>query len=158
MKVIDEAEIRLDIEKSRSAQTKTEWWWYKLSQSGAMPVDETIQASWDIIGPQNLKELRSLMGALIQMNRFLPNLMKQSAVLRPLLRKNINGIEVMKRKTHFKRWRKNCKNTYIKYFRSNQPMRIACNASREGLLGVLQQLAEEGWQATHFASRFLTRF
>ena len=50
------------------------------------------------------------------------------------------------------------KNTQTKNFKKNQPMRITCNASREGLLAVLEQLAEEGWQATHFASRFLTRF
>ena len=38
----------------------------------------------------------------------------------------------------------------------HNPLRIVCDASKEGLAAVLQQKTDEGWQATHFASRVLT--
>ena len=40
----------------------------------------------------------------------------------------------------------------------NQPMRIVCDASRDGLGEVQQQKTEQGWRAVQFASRFLTTF
>ena len=48
--------------------------------------------------------------------------------------------------------------TEIKHFQKNQPLKIICDASREGLGAVLRQKTGKGWQATHFASSFLTNF
>ena len=46
--------------------------------------------------------------------------------------------------------------TVIQHFKMHNPLRIVCDASKEGLAAVLQQKTDEGWQATHFASRVLT--
>ena len=46
--------------------------------------------------------------------------------------------------------------TGLKHFKRNLPLRIICDASKESLGAVLQQQTEEGWETTHFASRFLT--
>ena len=74
--ILDEAGIRLKLEKCKIAQTKTEWLGFKLSESGVEPIDEEIQAISDKLRPKTIKKLRSLMGALNQMKRFLPNLAK----------------------------------------------------------------------------------
>ena len=63
LKILDEAGIRLKLEKCKIAQTKTEWLGYKLSEKGVKPIDEKIQAISDRLRPKTLKELRSLMGA-----------------------------------------------------------------------------------------------
>ena len=87
LKVLDEAGIQLKLEKGKIAQAKAEWLCYKLSEKGNKPIDEKIQANIRQTTTKTLKELRSLMGALNQMNRFIPNLAKLCAPLRLLLRK-----------------------------------------------------------------------
>ena len=89
MKTIDEAGIRLKFRKCKIAQSKTEWLDYHLSVSGIKPIDEKIQAILDRLRPTTLKQLRTLMEALNQMNRFIPKLAKLSAPLRPLPSKKI---------------------------------------------------------------------
>ena len=99
------------------------------------------------------------MGALNQMNRFIPNLTKIRAPLRPLLSKINEWKWGKEQEQAFQTIRKEIKHTTeIEHFRKNQPLRIICDTSKEGLGAVLQQKSEEGWQATHFASRFLTPF
>ena len=48
--------------------------------------------------------------------------------------------------------------TEIQNFKRDKPLRIVSDVSKERLGAVLQQKADEGWQAIHFASRFLTPF
>ena len=84
LKFLDEAGIRLKLEKSKFAQEKTEWLGYKLSESRVKPINEKIQAIPDRLRPKNLRKLHTLMVALNQMNRFIPNLAKLCAPLRPL--------------------------------------------------------------------------
>ena len=100
------------------------------------------------------------MGALNQMNRFIPtNLARLCAPLRPLLSKENEwdwGDEQEKAFQEIKRAIQQV--TKIKHFQKNQPLRIMCDASKEGLGAVLQQKTEEEWQATLFASRFVTTF
>ena len=69
------------------AQEKIEWLGYKLSESRVKPTNENIQAISDRLRSKYLRELRSLMVALNKMNRFIPNLAKLCAPLRPLLSK-----------------------------------------------------------------------
>ena len=99
------------------------------------------------------------MGASNQMNRFISNLAKLCAPFDYLLAKVETGNGKKNKKPHFKTSKKQyTKLTETKHFRRNQPVRIICDASKEGLGAVLQQKCEEGWVATHFASRFLTTF
>ena len=85
MKVVDKA-FSIETRKMTIAQRKTQWLGYQLTRSGVKLEEEKTQATTDKIKPKNLKELRSFMGALNQMKRFIPNLMKLFAPLRPLLR------------------------------------------------------------------------
>ena len=48
--------------------------------------------------------------------------------------------------------------TETKHFKRSQPLKIVCDASRDGFGAVLQQQTEQGSRETHFASRFLTSF
>ena len=44
LKFLDEALIRLKLEKCKFAEEKTEWLGHKLLESGIKPIDEKIQA------------------------------------------------------------------------------------------------------------------
>ena len=122
----------------------------RISESGVKPIDEKIQAISDRLRPKTLKEL---------LNRFIPNLARLCAPLRPLLSKENEWNWGEEQEKAFQETKRAIQQiTEIKHFQKNQPLRITCDASNEGLGAVLQQKTEDGWQATHFASRLLRTF
>ena len=44
----------------------------------------------------------------------------------------------------------------LTHFKRNKPLRIICDASKQGLGAVLQQCEENQWKPLSYASRFLT--
>ena len=99
------------------------------------------------------------MGALNQNNRFMLNLAISCARLLSFLSKSTECKWEEEQETAFQKIKRAIqKITGTKHFKRNQPVRIICDASKEGLRAVHQQESEEGWVATHFASRFLTTF
>ena len=102
-----------------------------------------MQAITENLTPKSLKELRSNLGAVNQLNRFIPNLAQLCHELRPLLKKDqpwkweekhdkaIQKInEIVKRVSE------------VGHFKRSSPIRIICDASKLGLGAVLQQKEE----------------
>ena len=87
IKATVEAGIRLKIEKCKIANLDTEWLGYKLSKRGIKPVEDKGQEITEKLRPKFLKDLRSFMRAINQMNIF-PNSANLCALLRPLLKKD----------------------------------------------------------------------
>ena len=93
------------------------------------------------------------------MTRFIPILANLRAPLRPLMKKDNEWIWQEKDEKAFNETKQAIKNiTELKHFKRNLPLRIICDASKEGLGAILQQQHEGGWETTRFASRFLTEF
>ena len=80
---LNKANVRLKREKCKFAQKEIEWLGYKLTQTGISPINTKIQAI-----TEKLKELPSHLGAVNQMNRFIPNLAPLCFKIRPLLKKD----------------------------------------------------------------------
>ena len=70
--------MQISAERDRMVRIQT--------QTGISPINTKIQAITEKLKPENLKELRSYLGAVNQMNRFLPNLTQLCFKLRPLLK------------------------------------------------------------------------
>ena len=87
LKRIDNANIRLKWEKSKFAE-EIDWLGFTLSQTGIKPINSKVQARTEKLTPRSLKELRSYLGAVNQLNRFIPNLAQVCHELRPLLKKD----------------------------------------------------------------------
>ena len=156
---MDEAKVRLKLEKCQIAKKNTEWLGYKLSEEGIKPIEEKVQAITDKLRPKNLKDLRSFMGAINQMNQFIPNLANLCAPLRPLPKKDNELNWQEKDEKAFKEIKQAIKDiTELKHFKRNLPLRIKCDASNESLEAILQQQNEGEWETTHYASRFLIEF
>ena len=85
---LDEANIRLKWEKCKFAQSEVAWLGYHLTQTGIRPINTKIQAITDKLKPKYSKELRLYMGAVKQLNRFIPNLAQLCFKLRPLLKQD----------------------------------------------------------------------
>ena len=154
LKKLDNANIILKWEKCKFAAEELEWLGYKLSQNSK------VQAITEKLTPKSLKELRSYLGAVNQLNRFIPNLAQLCHELRPLLKKDQpwnwgekhdKAIQVINEKVK--------QVAEVGHFKRSSPIRIICDASKAGLGAVLQQIDEnneKNWRPIHFASRILT--
>ena len=155
---LNKANVRLKWEKCKFAQKEIEWLGYKLTQTGISPMNTKIQAITKKLKPKYLKELRSYLGAVNQMNRFIPNLAQLCFKLRPLLKKDKPWNWDESHEEAFKEINKQVQKVIeVGHFGKNENIRIICDASKTGLGAVLQQQEDEiGWRPIHFASRFLT--
>ena len=69
LKTLDAANLQMKAEKCNFAQSHIEWLGFKLTKSGASPVIIKVQGVTERLRPTNLKELRSYMGAVNQLNK-----------------------------------------------------------------------------------------
>ena len=85
LKRLDEANIRLNLEKGTFAAETIERVGYKLSQQCVAPINSKVQGISEKLKPANLKRLRSFPCAVIQFNKFIPTLAKLCFPFRKLL-------------------------------------------------------------------------
>ena len=120
------------------------------------PINSKVQAISEILTPKNLKELRSYLGAVNQLNRFIPNLAQLCHELRPLLKKDQPWNWEEKHDKAIQKINEKVKQVAeVGHFKRSCPIRIICDASKSGLGSVLQQNHENNWRPIQFASRFL---
>ena len=95
---------------------------------------------------KDFRDLRSFMGAIYQINRFIPNLADLCAPLRPLLKKENEWTWGDENEEAFPKIKQAIKETTeIKHFKRDSPLRINCDACKESLGAFLQQQQEEEW-------------
>ena len=159
LKRLDNANVRLKWEKCKFAEEEIEWLGYKLSQTGIKPVNSKVQAITEKLTPKSLKELWSYLGAVYQLNCFIPNLAQLFHELRPQLKKDQPWKWEEKHDKAIQKINEKVKQvTEVGHFKRSCPIRIICDASKLGLGAVLQQKDgnENNWRPIHFASRFST--
>ena len=140
LKILDEAGFRLKEDKCKNAQTETERLGFKLTASEVAPIAGKVQAITDKSKLKNLKALLSFMVAINQMNRFIPNLAQLCATFRPLLSKDTTWEWKAEHDTEFDKIKSAIQGiTELHHFKRDKPLRIVCDASKEGLGAVLQQ-------------------
>ena len=74
MQILDKANLQLKVDKCNIACKKIEWLGYELTRSGISPVNGKVQGISEKLRPTILKELRSFLGAVNQLNKFVPDL------------------------------------------------------------------------------------
>ena len=74
MQILDKANLQLKVDKCNLACKKIEWLGYELTRSVISPVNGKVQGIKEKLRPTNLKELRSLLGAVNQLNKLVPDL------------------------------------------------------------------------------------
>ena len=126
--------------KCKIAEEEIKWLGYKLSQTGIKPINSKVQAITEKLTPKSLKELRSYLGAVNQLNRFIPNLAQLCHELRPLLKKDQPWKWEEKHDKAIQKINQKVKQvTEVGHFKRSCPIRIICDASKLGLGAVLQQ-------------------
>ena len=106
--------------------------------------------------PKSRKQLKSLMGSLHSLHKFLPKLAELSAPLRPLLSQNNDFVWTPVCENAFQQLKSLVKNIVeLRHFDIHRETRIICDASHDGLGAVLEQYGASGWHPISFASRYL---
>ena len=87
-KKLDDNNLRINLPKCHFAKTEIEWLGHKCTQSGIAPLESKTAANLNLSAPNNLKQLRSFLGSVHYLGKFIPNLSQLCHPLRPLLKKN----------------------------------------------------------------------
>ena len=87
LKRLDEENLAIKLEKCEFAKQNITWLGYNITQSGISPNDKKTDSIKSLEPPKTLKQLRSLMGSIHQLIKFIPNLASLLDPIRPLLKK-----------------------------------------------------------------------
>ena len=157
LKTLDNAELQLKAGKCKIAQSQIEWLGFKMRKDGISPVNTKVQAITEKLRPENLKELRSFLGAVNQFNKFIPDVASICFPFRSILEKVATWKWTSEHETAFIRVNNEVKKAAeLTHFNRNKPLRIICDASKQGLGAVLQQCEENERKPISYPSRFLT--
>ena len=153
---LDQENLRINLAKCHFAKETIEWLGHNITQSGVTPLSSKTDAIGKLSAPTNLKKLRSFMGSVHHLGKFIPNLSQLCYHLRPLLKKNSKFLWTEEHDKQFSLIKEQItETTENKHFNPDLETRIKCDASRKGLGCALEQRTPNGWHTVAFASRFL---
>ena len=156
LKKLDDDNLRINLQKCHFAKSQIEWLGYKFTQTGISPLESKTAAILKIPPPTTLKRLRSFLGSVHYIGKFIPHLAQLCHPLRPLLKKSVKCIWTDEHTKHFNLIKEKIANsTESSHYNPKLAVRVKCDASRSGLGAALEQNTPDGWKPIAFASRFL---
>ena len=102
LKKLDDDNLRKNLSKCHFARTEIEGLGHKFTQSGIAPLESETAAILNLSASKNLKQLRSFLGSVHYLKKFILNLSQLCHPLRPLLTKNTKFIWNDELETHFR--------------------------------------------------------
>ena len=156
LKRLDEENLRINLPKCHFSKLKIDWLGYHISRSGISPLGSKTSAILALEAPQKLNKLRSFLGSVDCISKFIPNFAQVSHPLRLLLKKSSNFIWTDLYKNCFSEIKNRIANATEKnHYNPQLETRVKCDASRSDLVAALEQLTVCGWKPIAFTSRFL---
>jgi len=157
MERIRDAGLTLNMEKCIFGVDKITFFGHEITGQGIGPNEEKVAAIRDAQPPVNLSEVRSFLGLVQYVGKFLPNL---STVIEPI-QALVRGDNVfqwnVKHQAAFDKVKQMITSTKcLAFFDNDAPTRLVCDASPTGLGAVLLQCKDNVWRAISYASRRLT--
>ena len=140
LKALDNAELQLKAGNCKIAQSQIEWLGFRMTEDGISLVNTREREITEKLQPENLKELRSFLGAVNQFNNFIPDLASICFPIRSFPKKDATWKWTPEHEMAFMRVNKEVKKAAeLRRFKRNKPLRKICDASKQGLGAVLQQ-------------------
>ena len=148
-----EVNLKFNAKKCRIRQEEVPYVGHVLSKDGLKPDTEKIRAVQEMKPPQNTKELKTFLGFIQCLGKYMPNMATVSAPLRELLEKNIAWHWDQEQEASFERLKQMASSTpVLGYYDPSKPLTLSVDASSKGLGAVLLQ---DG-KPLAYASRALT--
>ena len=153
---LDDENLRISLPKCHFGKLEIDCLGYHISQSGILPLESKTAAILSLQPPKTLRKLRSFLGSVHYIGKFIPNLAQISHPLRPLLKKSSKFIWRAEHENCFNEKENRIANaTANSHYNPQLETRVKCDASRSGLGAALEQLTVDGWKPIAFTSRFL---
>ena len=158
MKKLEEAGYRLNPKKCEFFQKEAEWIGHKIDQNGIRSLQNKLEAITKIEIPKNEKELKSFLGAIQYLSKYIENLSAQTDVLRKLLKKQNNWEWTEEHTNAFNNLKKLITQLpYLAHYNPKSENILTTDASTKGLGATLWQKRKDGnLKPIGFASRFLS--
>lgn len=149
--------VLLNGQKCRVKVKEVQFLGHVMNESGIRPSDEKIEAIRKFRAPKSKEELRSLLGLVTYVGKFIPNLAAIAEPLRKLLKKDEKFVwneATEKALGKIVAIMANCKT--LAYFDPSKETVLVTDASDYGLGAVLIQKTTEGERVVSYASKSLT--
>ena len=83
---LDEENLAISLDKGKFGCKQIEWLGFTINSKGTKPSIEKTEAIEKLSPPKTFKQLKSFMGSIHHLTRYIPNLAQAAAALRPLLK------------------------------------------------------------------------
>ncbi len=144
------------MKKSKFFKQNTEWCGYLIDENGVRPKYSRTEAVQKIGIPTTVKEIRSFLGSVQYLAKFIENLPAKTEPIRQLLRKQVKWNWGSQQQNAFDQIKHDiAKITTLKHYDPKAPSTLTTDASRKGLGATLWQTDENGKRPVAFASRYL---
>ncbi len=151
------AGIMLNMDKCELTRHTVRFLGHVISADGVKPDLEKTRAVQEMDAPKNVSELRSFLGMVNQLGRFLPNLAEKDKVLRDLLSKKNHWYWGTEQQAAFDQLKTELSSTpVLALYNPNSALKISADASSFGLGTVLLQKSDVRWSPVAYASRSMT--
>lgn len=151
------AGITLNTAKCEFSKTKVKFLGYIISADGISSDPEKTRAVREMDSPHNISELRSFLGMVNQLGKFVPNLAEKDKALRDLLSKKNMWYWGPEQQRAFTSLKQELASTpVLQLYDPNKELKISADALSYGLGSVLLQKCRETWVPVAYASRALT--
>ena len=155
---LENAGYRLSENKTEFYKTEIEWVGHKIDQNGIRPLQDKLKAIQELKEPKNEKELKSFLGAIQYLSKYIENLSAQTDLLRQLLKKKNNWNWSTEHSEAFNQLKQKITEIpCLAHYSSVRPNTLTTDASTKGLGATLWQEQNNGdLKPIAFASRFLS--
>lgn len=154
---LQEAGVTLNMEKCELSTQEVKFLGHILSTGGVQPDPDKIRAVKAMKEPSNVSEVRSFLGMVNQLGKFIPGLAEKDKPLRDLLSKKNQWVWSCAQQKAFDQLKRDLTSTpVLTLYDPNKELKLSADASSYGLGAVLFQKEGEQWRPVAYASRSLT--
>ena len=148
--------LAINLDKCHFAKSKITWLGHEITEKRLKPVISKTQAIINLKPPTTQKQLKSFLGSVHHITKFIPKLATLCQGFRDVLQKDTNYVWTENHQSDFETMKKNIKNlTENNHYDIKRYTRVKTDASRSGLGAVLETC--NGWETISYASRFLNK-
>lgn len=151
-------DILLNLQKCKFGVKELEFLGHELSVNGIRPTENRVKAIQQFRAPANVAELRSFLGLVTYVGKFVPNLASKTDAMRNLLRKGVTFLWKEEHQTSFEEIKSEISSVgFLGFFNPKDTSFLVTDASPTGLGAVLLQENEKHEKRIiGFASKALT--